>query len=123
MTCRPLTRRLWIQKLLRYGVKLFVFYGFDLKPRVIFIRSSTCKKKLRTRSSVVLSLFRARYGYTKKEPPMELTLSPFHDSLNMKRLPSDLAIFTLVKVFEFTHPPSDSLPLFRSHWIIVRKRH
>jgi hypothetical protein len=57
-----------IQKLLRYGVKLFVFYGFDLKPRVTFIRSSTCKK-LRTRSSVVLSLFRARYGYTKKEPP------------------------------------------------------
>jgi hypothetical protein len=68
MTCRPLTRRLWIQKFLRYGVKLFVFYGFDLKPRVTFIRSITCKK-LRTRSSVVLSLFRARYGYTKKEPP------------------------------------------------------
>jgi hypothetical protein len=39
-------RRLWIQKILRYGVKLFVFYGFDLKPRVTFIRSSTCKKNL-----------------------------------------------------------------------------
>ena len=105
-----------------------------------FIRSSTCEK-LRMWSSVVLSLFRARYGYMKKEPPLELTLSPFHDSLNMKILPSGLAIFTLVKVFEFTHPSSDlsifmlvkvfelmrplsdSLTLFRSRWTIVRKRH
>jgi hypothetical protein len=47
-----------------------------------------------------------------KGTPLELTLSPFHDSLKMKRLPSDLAIFTLVKVFELMHPPSDSLTLF-----------
>jgi hypothetical protein len=58
-----------------------------------------------------------------KGTPLELTLSPFHDSLKMKRLPSDLAIFTLVKVFELMHPPSDSLTLFRSRWIVVRKRH
>jgi hypothetical protein len=59
----------------------------------------------------------------RKRNPLELTLSPFHDSLKMKRLPSDLAIFTLVKVFELMHPPSDSLTLFRSHWIVVRKRY
>jgi hypothetical protein len=58
-----------------------------------------------------------------KGTPLELTLSPFHDSLNMKRLPSDLAIFTLVKVFELMRPPSDSLTLFQSRWTIVRKRH
>jgi hypothetical protein len=58
-----------------------------------------------------------------KGTPLELTLSPFHDSLNMKRLSIDLAIFMLVKVFEHTHPLSDSLTLFRSRWIIVRKRH
>ena len=32
----------------------------------------------------------------------------FSDSLNMKRLPSDLAIFTLVKVFEE-----------RVYWVII----
>jgi hypothetical protein len=53
---------------------------------------------------------------------MELTLSSFHDSLNMKRLPSELAIFTLIKVFEVMRPSSDSLTLFRSRWTIVRKR-
>jgi hypothetical protein len=58
-----------------------------------------------------------------KGTPLELTLSPFHDSLNMKSLASDLAIFMLVKVFELMRPPSDSLTLFRSRWIIVRKRH
>jgi hypothetical protein len=58
-----------------------------------------------------------------KGTPLELTLSPFHDSLNLKRLSSDLAIFTLIKVFELTHPSSDSLTLFQSRWTIVRKRH
>ena len=43
----------------------------------------------------------------------------FSDSLNMKRLPSDLAIFMLVKVFEVMRPLSDSLTLFWSRWTIV----
>jgi hypothetical protein len=54
---------------------------------------------MRMQPSILLSLFRTRKGYTKKEPtgvPFKL----FSDSLNMKRLSSDLAIFTLVKVFE-----------------------
>ena len=57
-----------------------------------------------------------------KGTPLELTLSSFHDSLNMKRLPSDLAIFMLVKVFEVTRPSKDNLTLFRSRWTIVWKR-
>jgi hypothetical protein len=35
----------------------------------------------------------------KKEPP-GVPFKLFLDSLNMKRLPSDLVLFTLVKVFE-----------------------
>jgi hypothetical protein len=35
----------------------------------------------------------------KKEPP-GVPFKLFSDSLNMKRLPSDLVLFTLVKVFE-----------------------
>jgi hypothetical protein len=58
-----------------------------------------------------------------KGTPLELTLSPFQDSLNMKGMPSDLSIFMLVKVFELTRPPSDSLTLFRSRWTMVQKRH
>jgi hypothetical protein len=57
----------------------------------------------------------------KKEPPGVL-FKLFSDSLNMKRLSSDLAIFMLAKVFEVTRPSSDSLTLFRSRWTIVRKR-
>jgi hypothetical protein len=90
--------------------------------KVYFTRSNTCQK-LRTRSGVVLSHFPGLMRLYEKGTPLELTLSPFHDSLKMKRLPSDLAIFMLVKVFEFMHPPSDSLTLFRSRWIVVRKRH
>jgi hypothetical protein len=54
-----------------------------------------------------------------KGTPLELTLSSFHDSLNMKILSSELAIFTLIKVFEVMLPSSDSLTLFRSRWTIV----
>jgi hypothetical protein len=54
---------------------------------------------MRMQPSILLSLFRTRKGCMKKEPtgvPFKL----FSDSLNMKILPSELAIFTLVKVFE-----------------------
>jgi hypothetical protein len=89
-------------------------------PSLVFVRSHA-RKYMRMRLSILLSLFRAQQGYTKKEPPGVL-FKLFSDSLNMKRLPSDLAIFTLVKLFELTRPPSDSLTLFRSRWTIVRKR-
>jgi hypothetical protein len=58
-----------------------------------------------------------------KGTPLELTLGPFHDSLKNEKIVERLAIFTLVKVFELMHPPSNSLTLFRSRWIVVRKRH
>jgi hypothetical protein len=35
-----------------------------------------------------------------KGTPLEFLFKLFSDSLNMKRLPSDLVLFTLVKVFE-----------------------
>jgi hypothetical protein len=75
MTCRPLTRRLWIQKLLRYGVKLFVFYGFDLKPRVTFIRSSTCKNLERDRA--LFYLFSGLVMVTRKRNPPRVDFKPF----------------------------------------------
>ena len=58
-----------------------------------------------------------------KRKPHGVLFKLFSDSLNMKRLPSDLAIFMLAKVFEVMHPPSDSLTLFQSRWTMVRKRH
>jgi hypothetical protein len=83
---------------LGYSV-FFVFYGFYIKTSSMVFVCSCARKYMRTRSSVLLSLFRAQQGYTKKETPGVL-FKLFSDSLNMKRLPSDLAIFTLDKVFE-----------------------
>jgi hypothetical protein len=54
---------------------------------------------MRMQPSRLLSLFRTRKGYTKKEPP-GVPFKLFSDSLNMKILPSDLVLFMLVKVFE-----------------------
>jgi hypothetical protein len=67
-------------------------------PSLVFVLSHA-RKYVRMQPSILLSLFRTRKGYTKKEPtgvPFKL----FSDSLNMKRLLSDLVIFTLIKVFE-----------------------
>jgi hypothetical protein len=50
---------------------------------------------------MILSLFRTRKGYMKNEPP-GVPFKLFLDSLNMKRLPSDLVLFTLIKVLEST---------------------
>jgi hypothetical protein len=121
MTCRYPMQMIMDKKLLRYDVFLFVSYGFDLKPQVPFIRSCTCEKHENVIERCFIS-FPGSMWLHEKGTPLELTLSSFHDSLNMKRLPSDLALFTLVKVFEVTRPSSDSLTLFRSRWTIVRKR-
>jgi hypothetical protein len=52
-----------------HRVFLIVFYGFYIKTSsVVFVRSCA-RKYMRTRSSILLSLFRAQQGYTKKEPP------------------------------------------------------
>jgi hypothetical protein len=121
MTCRYPMRMIMDKKLLRCGVFLFVSYGFDIKPQAPFIRSCACQKYKNVIERCFIS-FPGSLWLHEKGTPLELTLSSFHDSLNMKRLPSDLAIFTLVKVFEVTRPSSDSLTLFRSRWTIVRKR-
>jgi hypothetical protein len=76
MTCRPLTRRLWIQKLLRFDVKLFVFYGFGLKPRVTFIRSRTCTKNLE-RDRALFYLFSGLVMVTRKRNPLGVDFKPF----------------------------------------------
>jgi len=103
------------------GVILFGCYGFDIKPQAPFIRSCTCEKHKNVIEHCFISFLSSLWLH-KKGTPMELTLSSFHNSLNMKRLPSDLAFCTLVKVFEVTRPSNDSLTLFRSRWTIVRKR-
>jgi hypothetical protein len=110
------------KQLLRYDMFLFVSYGFDIKPQVTFIHSCTCKKHENMIERCFIS-FPGSLWLHEKGTPLELTLSFFHDSLNMKILSRDLALFTLVKVFEVTRPSSDSLTLFQSRWTIVRKRH
>jgi hypothetical protein len=106
------------QKLLRCGVILFVSYGFDIKPQAYFIHSCACQKYKNVIERCFIS-FPGSLWLHEKGTSLELTLSSFHDSLNMKRLSNDLAIFTLVKVFEVTHPSNDSLTPFWSHWTIV----
>jgi hypothetical protein len=67
-------------------------------PSLVFVLSRA-RKYVRMQLSILLSLFRTHKGYTKKEPP-GVSFKLFSDSLNMKRFPSDLVLFTLVKVFE-----------------------
>jgi hypothetical protein len=67
-------------------------------PSLVFVISHALKS-MTMESSKILSLFQSRKGYMKKEPP-GVPFNLFSDSLNMKRLPSDLVLFTLVKVFE-----------------------
>jgi hypothetical protein len=57
----------------------------------------------------------------KKELP-GVPFKLFSDSLNMKRLSSDLVLFMLVKVFEEKRLLSDSLSLFQSHQTNLQKR-
>jgi hypothetical protein len=65
---------------------------------LVFVLSRALKS-MRMQLSKLLSLVRTRKGYMKKEPP-RVPFKLFSDSLNMKRLLSDLVLFTLVKVFE-----------------------
>jgi hypothetical protein len=106
---------------LRCGVILFGCCGFDIKPQAPFIHSCTCEKHKNMIEHCFISFLGSLWSH-KKGTPTEVNFKLFSDSLNMKRLPSDLAIFTFVKVFEFTHPSSDNLTLFRSRWNIVQKR-
>jgi hypothetical protein len=56
-----------------------------------------------------------------KKEPTGVPFKLFSDSLNMKRLSSDLVLFMLVKVFEENVLLSDSLSLFRSHQLLYEK--
>jgi hypothetical protein len=64
-------------------------------PSLVFVLSRA-RKYMRMQLSILLSLFWTRKGYTKKEPT-RVPFKLFSDSLNMKRFPSNLVIFTLVK--------------------------
>ena len=76
----------------------YFLWFLDKTSSLVFFYSHA-RKYMRTQSSTILSLFQDQQGYMKKEPPGVL-FKLFSDSLNMKRLPSDLVIFTLIKVFE-----------------------
>jgi hypothetical protein len=75
------------------------FLGFLGKISSSIFVHSHARKSIRAQPSILLSLLWTRKGYTKKEPP-RVPFKLFSDSLNMKRLPSDLVLFTLIKVFE-----------------------
>jgi hypothetical protein len=81
------------------GVILIVCYGFDIKPRAPFVRSCACEKHENVTERHFISFPGLAVVVRKRNPPGVL-FKLFSDSLNMKRLPSDLAIFTLAKVFE-----------------------
>jgi hypothetical protein len=121
MTCRYPMQMIMDEKLLQYDVFLFISYGFDFKTSSAFYPFWHLRKTKNMIEPCFIS-FPGSMWLHEKGTPLELTLSSFHDSLNMKRLSNDLALFTLIKVFEVMRPSSDSLTLFRSHWTIVRKR-
>jgi hypothetical protein len=75
------------------------FLGFSGKTSSsVFVRSRA-RKSMRTQPSILLSSFRTRHGNTKKETH-GVSFKLFSRSIKMKRLSSDLVLFTLVKVFE-----------------------
>jgi hypothetical protein len=72
------------------GVKPLAFQAGGI-PSLVFVLSRA-RKYMRMHPGKLLSLFSDLYGYTKKEPP-GVVFKLFSDSLNMKRLSSDLASF------------------------------
>jgi hypothetical protein len=77
----------------------YTFLGFSGKTSSSIFVCSHAHKSIRMQLSRILSLFRTHKGYMKKEPP-GVPFNLFSDSLNMKIFPSNLVLFTLVKVFE-----------------------
>ena len=113
-----------------YGSKIFAlqseimcfFYGFWLKNLECVLPVPTLVKNLE-RGRALFYPFSGLDAVIRKRNPPGVDFKPFSRLPKNEKIVERLAIFTLVKVFEFTHPPSDSLTLFRSRWIIVRKRH
>ena len=64
------------KKNLRCGVILFVFYGFDLKPKAPFIRSCACEKHKNVIERCFISFPCSLWSH-EKGTPLELTLSSF----------------------------------------------
>jgi hypothetical protein len=75
------------------------FLGFFRKTSSSLFVRSHARKSMRTQPSILLSFFRTRHGNTKRETH-GVSFKLFSHSIKMKRLSSDLVLFTLVKVFE-----------------------
>jgi hypothetical protein len=75
------------------------FLGFFRKTSSLVFVRSRARKSMRTQPSILLSFFRTRHGNTKRETH-GVSFKLFSHSIKMKRLSSDLVLFTLVKVFE-----------------------
>jgi hypothetical protein len=74
------------------------FLGFFRKTSsLVFVRSHA-QKSMRTQPSILFLFFRTRHGNTKRETHGVL-FKLYSCSIKMKILPSDLVLFTLVKVF------------------------
>jgi hypothetical protein len=76
MTYRYPMQMIMDKKLLRCGVNLFIFYGFDLKPQASFIHSRTCQKYKNVIEHCFIS-FPGSLWLHEKGTPLELTLSSF----------------------------------------------
>ena len=78
---------------------LIVFYGFCTKPRAWSLSILMLENTWECDRAHFYHFFGLKKVIRKRNPPGVL-FKLFSDCLNMKILPSDLAIFTLVKVFE-----------------------
>jgi hypothetical protein len=58
------------------GIVLVVFYGFDIKPRALFIRSCACQKYKNVIERCFIS-FPGSLWLHEKGTPLELSLSSF----------------------------------------------
>jgi hypothetical protein len=112
-----------------YGSKIFAlrcevmfFLWFLIENLKCILPVLTLVKNLE-RGRALFYPFSGLDAVIRKRNPPGVDFKPFSRLPKNEKIAERLAIFTLVKVFEFMHPPSDSLTLFRSRWIVVRKRH
>ena len=78
---------------------LLFFRVFYIKPRASFLSVLALVNTWECGQAYFYHFFGLNKVIRKRNPPGVL-FKLFSDSLNMKRLPSDLVLFTLVKVFE-----------------------
>ena len=83
-----------------YVCRLYKYFlGFSGKTSSSVFVHSRAHKSMRMKPSILLSSFCTRHGSTKNET-RGVSFKLFSHSIKTKRVPSDLVLFTLVKVFE-----------------------